>query len=563
MKRLLILLLAFTLTLSGCSAAKPAVQSNSNASNKIKTDAPIKEESILMTDETAMEETVSPEDCPQTEGCPQTETAPATEEIPVQTPAASTTTQKKPTQLVNTTPTKQETATNSQTTKPSTPASGNPTAATYPAATDNTVLMFARNAKTIFVGEQDTLDIFYFGNKKLSWYSSHPIGLTVDQSGVITPLCEGNYKVYVTDGEYTAMAMIFAPVGWGMSSGLFFDHLQTELTVGKSTLLNLNGVAPGYSISYSSSNASVVRVSGSYITAVSPGIAIVTAKEPYGQMAKMLVTVVPASETVSLDIRQDSIDLYRLEELSLGYHYSGTATLEWNSSNVNVARVDENGRVCAYGEGSCYIYLSDGTYADQCKVTVTVDPTVTVTKLDFNNINAPIYDGITKYKGDYMEFQVSIFPQNGDEDTYITVSNSQIIKATRTYSMGDYIFRLDFKKAGTCTVNIHSGDHAVTNSYTFHVKEDYDCNPGKNLLTPEDFVNCNNQVLQANGMSLDYKPTGYLVLTLSPEELTWAQARKSAEGLGHHWWSIGYRHMLITYEGQDQNGNYIFYERGC
>ena len=227
MKRLLILLLAFTLTLSGCSAAKPAVQSNSNASNKIKTDAPIKEESILMTDETAMEETVSPEDCPQTEGCPQTETAPATEEIPVQTPAASTTTQKKPTQLVNTTPTKQETATNSQTTKPSTTASGNTTTATYPAATNNNVLLFVGSQQIYYLDAQTALRFLYCGNQKLTWHSSDPEGLIVDHSGKITPVRAGNYTVYVTDGEYTAKKEISVPKDLNTPGGIYFAQTKT------------------------------------------------------------------------------------------------------------------------------------------------------------------------------------------------------------------------------------------------------------------------------------------------------------------------------------------------
>lgn len=570
MKRLLAFLFAFTLMLSGCSAAAPATQTSA-ATDPIELDTSTKKESVPMEKETGVEEVVFPENAPQSENNLQSETVPTQEEQPAETPTANTTTQQKTTQLANTAPTKQETTdkqqptTQQETTKPSTTASGNTTTATYPAATNNNVLLFVGSQQIYYLDAQTALCFLYCGNQKLTWHSSDPEGLIVDQSGKITPVRAGNYTVYVTDGEYTAKKEISVPKDLNTPGGIYFAQTKTELTVGQSTLLNLSGAAPDYVISYYSSDASVVQVSGIYMTAVAPGTAIISARaNHYPQQAtKMVVTVVPAAQTVSLDIQQDSIDLYRLEEQVLSCQYSGSAALTWESSNSCVATVDENGHVFAHDTGSCYIYLSDGTYADQCKVTVSVDPTVTITKLDFNNINAPIYDGITKYKGDYMEFRVSIFPQNGDEDTYITVSNSQIIKATRTYSMGDYIFRLDFKKAGTCTVNIHSGDHAVTNSYTFHVKEDYDCNPGKNLLTPEEFVNCYNQVLQANGMSLDYKPTGYLVLTLSPEELTWAQARKSAEGLGHHWWSIGYRHMLITYEGQDQNGNYIFYERGC
>ena len=77
-------------------------------------------------------------------------------------------------------------------------------------------------------------------------------------------------------------------------------------------------------------------------------------------------------------------------------------------------------------------------------------------------------------------------------------------------------------------------------------------------------MSCYNQVLQTNGIdTTSILPTGYLVLTLSPQELTWAMARKEAEGLGHHWWSIGHRYMVLTFEGINEDGNYVFYERGA
>lgn len=436
------------------------------------------------------------------------------------------------------------------------------TASKYPAATDNRVLMFTRGSQTIFVGESAKINYFYYGNKKLTWFTSHPNLITVDQNGKVTPKFEGNYTLYVTDGQYTAKTEIFAPKDWGMDSGMRFSALESELVVGQSNLLSVSNVSPGSYISYSSSDPTIVATKGAYITAIAPGKAIITAKTQW-DYARIAITVVPSTTAVSLDIHKSSLNLYMFDEIKLDYTYTGTSGLTWESSNWNVARISEDGHIFAGAEGSCTIYLTDGTYADECNITVSVAPGVNVTALNFRSTNGPIYDGVVKYKGDYLQFDVAVTPSNASRDTYVTVSDASIIKATRTYNMGEPTFRLDFKKAGTCTVQVHSGDHQVTNSYTIHVRDSYACYPGTEILSPEEYVHCYNQVLQANGMRLDYKPTGYLVLTLSPDELTWENARKGAEGLGHHWWSIGYRHMLITFEGVNEDGNYVFYERGC
>jgi uncharacterized protein YjdB len=369
--------------------------------------------------------------------------------------------------------------------------------------------------------------------------------------------------VYVTDGKYTAVTDVWAPQTWyGSPHAFYFESAFLELQVGKSALIPVTDGTSFGTTTYTSSDLSVVKVSGAYITAVAPGTAIITAHR-YGATAKLLVTVVSKTEMVMLDILEGNVSLYDQETVQLNHKYTGTETLVWSSSNHYVASVDENGFVTAVGEGSCDIYLSDGVYADQCRVTVSIDPNVKVTEMKITSDNGPMYDGVIKYKGDYITFKVGVSPSNASRDTRVIVSDSTIIAVSRTYSGFDPIFRLDFKKAGSCVVEIISGDNAVTSTYTVNVKEDYAINPGSGLLTPEQFVDCYNYVLMANGMSLDYMPTGYLVLTLNPNELTWNQARKSAEGLGHHWWSIGYRHMIITYEGTNESGQYIFYERGC
>ena len=478
-------------------------------------------------------------------------------------PAVPTSPATKPaTPSTNTNATTKPTAPSTEATKPTTPSTST-IPSSYPKATENHVLFFMESTQNIGVGQTVKADYVYYGSGKLSWHVDYPRGFKVDQSGNMTPLVEGNYVVYVTDGTYTAKTEVFAPQNWwGSPHSVYFDNNRMDITAGTSRLIPVTDGTDFGSSWYSSSDPSVVKVEGAYLTALNPGTAVITAHRAYCN-CKLIVTVKPAAQTVSLKLNQNEASLYRHQILQLKADYNGSNPLTWSSSHNCIAVVDENGLVTARREGTCEIYVSDGTFAAKCTVTVSVDPAVQVNKLEIQSANGIFYDGVTRYKNDYIKFQVRSYPDNASTGTYIQVSDPSITRVSREYFCCAVTFRLDFKKAGTCVVKIVSGDGAVTNTYTVHVKEDYDANPGSGILTPEQFVDCYNAVLNANGMSQDYMPTGYLVLFLTPEQLTWQQARKGAEGLSHHWWSIGYRHMILTFEGINEDGMYVFYERGC
>lgn len=570
MKRTFSVLLLLALMLTGCGAEEEKAPAVTKPQMEIiETTAA----TLPMEEETLPEETTAPDVTEETEPSEtvpaETEPAEPAETTPQQTvpqskPQQSTTTQtqQKPTTQTQQKPMQQK-PTNSTTptvnTKPSQqtkPADS----AKYPAPTDNHVLMFARNAKTIFVGDTDRLEIFYFGSKELTWYSSHPHAITVDQSGNISPIYEGNYEIYVTDGEYTAKALIFAPALFGAASGLYFDDLKTEITVGTSRLLDVNGQSPGTYIWYSSSDPSVASCSGKYITAVAPGTAIITARDDYGERASILVTVVPNSTTVKVDIHQSEVSLYHGQSTYLDWTYTGTAPLEWRTTNGYVAMIDDDGWLRAVGEGSCTIYLSDGTYADSCEVTVTIDPAIKAKTLTLTADNAPLYDGITKFKGNYMEFCVEVAPYGASENTRVTSSDSRIVKVSNQWSMGRNHFRLDFKKAGTCTIEIISGDDAVVNSYTVHVKDTYDCNPGKTQLTPGEYAYYATQVAVENGQTASKVLSGYLYLWLDDEQLTWESAIELGEMRARENYFLDNHYALIVYAGWDEEaGKHLFY----
>ena len=426
----------------------------------------------------------------------------------------------------------------------------------------NDVLMFRKSLICIITGKTKKAEIFYLGSGTLSWYISHPRGISVDGKGNLTPKYEGNYTVYVTDGVYTAEAEVFVLDGlYDFDTSLRFDDKEITVEAGQSKTLNAYGILDGFY--YRSSNTAVAKISGQNVTAVAPGTAVIHAQNKYYHAA-MIVKVTPASaDQLQITLNKTKLDLYVGDTYQLQYSYNGKNKVTWEDNLSSVARVDENGLVTVIGAGSTNIYVTDGEISTICQVTATIRPGVLVESLSFYYTDQPLYDGITKRVGDYMTFSVDAKPHTADQNTYVTTSDSSIIRVTRETAGGRSGFRLQYRKAGTCVITISSGDNAVKKSYTIKVKAKYDCDPGKTKLTPEEYAYYATQVAVENGMSNSILPTGYLVSWVADSDLTWEKAKNTGEGMPHHWWSIGYRYYVVTYEGTDEDGRHIFYLRGA
>ena len=253
------------------------------------------------------------------------------------------------------------------------------------------------------------------------------------------------------------------------------------------------------------------------------------------------------------------------DSLKLDYTYTGNKTLTWTSNNTSKLTVTQSGVVTGVGLGSTFIKVTDGDVTARITIVVEeVDTRPLVTSFFYSEQNAPLYNGVIKYAGDSMKFWVSTRPYESNRKLTVTSSNSSVVSVSYSMDANTAYVTLNFKNAGTATVSIKSADGAKTENYTITVKADYDCNPGSGILTPEQFVNCFNDIVEVNGMTNEYVPSGYLVLTLTPSELTWAKARNEAEGNFHHWYQVfasnGHALCLcLTYEGQNASGNHIFY----
>ena len=116
-------------------------------------------------------------------------------------------------------------------------------------------------------------------------------------------------------------------------------------------------------LEWTSSRMSVCTVEDGFITALQPGISMVTAKAKNGVSASARVEVMELGGITSAAFDQTQIDLSVGEERKMNVtvfpmSISVVNIVDWSSSNENIATVDDHGNVKAVGFGSCFIYAN-------------------------------------------------------------------------------------------------------------------------------------------------------------------------------------------------------------
>ena len=344
-----------------------------------------------------------------------------------------------------------------------------------------------------------------------------------------------------------------------MVVNLTVSPTSLNLVVGNTSTLTASYNGTG-TLSWSSSNTSVVTVSNGKVTAKAAGNAVVTVSDGSKSATCSITVTGPATE-------KSFIFLTRTATITVGntrqieYYYSGNnSDLTWASTDPSVLIVDSNGLVTAKAKGIATVEVTDGENTWRGYDITVEDIKPAVTSLDWTNQNAPLYDGITKYAGDYMSFKLYARPYGCNPKITVTSSNTSVVSASYKLNSSDATeVTLNFVGAGTATVKIDSADGAYSESYTITVKSDYDCNPGDGLLTPEQFAYCVNKVVEAHGFTISSNASSYKYLYLTDAELTWAYARREGENSARHWWSIGSRYVNVTYVGIAENGKHLFY----
>ena len=255
---------------------------------------------------------------------------------------------------------------------------------------------------------------------------------------------------------------------------------------------------------------------------------------------------------------QSGIALEVGESYALTATYTGSGTLTWSSSDTSVATVS-NGKVLAKAAGVSIITASYGGKKAQCIVEVTA-PAETEPE-DGPAVSISLFSNNGSWSsgkvGNSLNFSALAATTNGNQASTATSSNSSVASVSLVgNSNNTCTFKVSFKSAGSATITVTSEDGNVSKSFTVSVSN-YST---MSVNSPESYAAAATSVLTQNGLSQG-TPGNYTVLTLSADELTWSSARANGEWLAHRGWSAGCSCGSVTYEGQNEDGQYIFYLR--
>lgn len=357
-------------------------------------------------------------------------------------------------------------------------------------------------------------------NKAVSWSSSNSSVATVDNSGRVTGVKAGSATITVTtsDGGKTATCSVTVEAKIIAVSGVALDKDKLEIPVGGEATLAAT-VAPAdatdKSVTWTSSDEAVAKVSGGKVTAVAAGKATITVKTTDGgktATCEVTVTTPVASVELSLAETEVKVEGEVTLEATVAPEDATVKDLEWSSSDEAVAKVDATGKVTGVAEGEATITVKtkDGGKTATCKVTVTPKE-IPVEEVAFEEAE------VTVTEGESAKVSVSFTPA-GATNKAVTYKSSDESVATV-----DAEGNVSALKPGKATITVTTED-------------------GGKTATCE--VTVEKAPVKVTGVTLNYKErtitignAGTLIATVQPEDaankkVTWSSSDESIVKVG-------------------------------
>ena len=306
-------------------------------------------------------------------------------------------------------------------------------------------------------------------NKNVSWTSSASSVATVDGSGKVTAVAAGTATITVTtaDGGKTATCAVTVTAKKIAVTGVTLDKETLEIVEGEEATLTAT-VAPenatDKSVTWATSDETIVMVDAGKVMAVKPGTATVTVKTTDGEKtATCAVTVVEKVypvESVTLD--KETLELVEGDTAALtatvAPENATDKTVTWKSSDEAVATVAEDGTVTAVAPGTATLTVTttDGEKTATCAVTVAAK----VYPVESVSVDKETLEIV---EGDTAALTATVAPENATDKTVTwkssdeavaTVAEDGTVTAVAPGTATITVTTTDGEKTATCAVTV-------------------------------------------------------------------------------------------------------------
>ena len=302
-------------------------------------------------------------------------------------------------------------------------------------------------------------------DKTVNWSSSNTAVASVDVSGKVTAIHEGEAKITAKAGDKSASCTISVSAKVIAVTSITLDQSSLSLTEGESAKLTATvkpDNATDKSVTWSSSDAAVATVNQSgKVSALKAGTATITAKA--GDKTATCAVIVSAKVIAVTSVTLDWAVLELIEGESetliatVKPDNATDKTVTWSSSDTAVATVDASGKVTALKAGSATVTAKAGDKTATCAVIVAAK-VIEVTSVMLDKSNLALTEG------ESATLKATVKPDNATDKT-VTWSSSNTAVATV-----DASGRVSALRAGTATVTARAGGKSATCAVTVAAK---------------------------------------------------------------------------------------------
>lgn len=324
-------------------------------------------------------------------------------------------------------------------------------------------------------------------NKTVTWSSSNPSVATVSNGtvkGVKAGTATISAKTY--NGKVAKSTVTVKNIE---PTGIVASTKTVALVVGSTYKLTAT-ISPSNAtiktITWSTGNASIAKVTGGVITGVKAGSTTITAKTHNGKSVNVAVTVtakVINATGVSINPSSATINIGSTKVLTATVKPSNatTKTITWSSNNTNVATVSASGVVTGKKAGTAKITAKTAN-GKTATATITVN-NINVTSVKLNRTSATIT------KGKSVALTATIAPSNATIKTITwTTSNANVatVSGGKVTGKAPGVVTITAKshngKTATAKITVMNFDRSVISSYGVFLGVDRDDGWGSSKL---------------------------------------------------------------------------------